>query len=217
MALFISTLVQWVILPLIMLAIFAFCCVIVGTARTPESKVSSWAGLFAGLLIFVVYVVSQLGQIREPDFRSGTLPGMLWTPLGCGLVAGFVFLGFVQAAVPTRLVGLITLTLAASSTSAIFTYTFIDQLRLSVLYWTLGATLGTLVHIVLFPTSVEHIVRHGGPREQPPADDPLQGSPELDFLSQPKSPAPKGSCSADGDALFLHRPAASCEAEVPTT
>ncbi len=190
MATFITVLVQWVVLPLIMFAIFAFCCIIVGTARSPETKISSWAGLFAGLLIFVVYVVSQLGQIREPDFRTAALPGMLWYSLGYGLVAGFVFLGFVQAAVPTRLVGLITLTLAASSTSAIFTYTFIDQLRLSVLYWTLGATLGTLLHIVLFPTSVGHIVRRGPSLAQPMAEEPRESSLEPSFcLRSADSPA----------------------------
>jgi hypothetical protein len=216
MALFISTLVQWVIIPLIMLAIFGFCCVIVGTARTSESRISSWADLFAGLLIFVVYVVSQLGQIREPNFAIASLPGMLWLPMGYGLAAGFVFLGFVQAAVPTRLVGLITLTLAASSTSAIFTYTFVDQLRLSVLYWTLGATLGTLVHIVLFPTSIDHIARRGGSRGLAPTENLLPSSSRLECLSQSNGPAPTGSRPGNDEAPDLNRPAASCQAVVPT-
>ncbi len=209
MATFVSVLVQWVVLPLIMFAIFAFCCIIVGTARSPEAKISSWAGLFAGLLIFVVYVVSQLGQIREPDFRTATLPGMLWYPLGFGLVAGFVFLGFVQAAVPTRLVGLITLTLAASSASAIFTYTFIDQLRLSVLYWTLGATLGTLLHIVLFPTSVGHIVR-GGPSQEPSmAEEPRDSLLGPNFWLRSADSPPKEMIHEDQNEPSMSRPSVS--------
>jgi hypothetical protein len=47
--------------------------------------------------------------------------------------------------------------LAGSSTSAIFTYIFIDSLRVSVLYWTLGTALWILLHIVLFPASIAHI------------------------------------------------------------
>ncbi len=79
-------------------------------------------------------------------------------PLGWGLTTGFVFLWIVRHAVLTRLVGLITLMLAGSSTSAIFTYIFIDSLRVSVLYWTLGTALGILLHIVLFPASIAHIL-----------------------------------------------------------
>jgi hypothetical protein len=68
-------------------------------------------------------------------------------------------LELVRLAEPTRLVGLMTLTLAAASTSALFSYTFIDSARVSVLYWTLGAALGILLHIVIYPASIEHIFR----------------------------------------------------------
>jgi hypothetical protein len=157
MAPVIATTVQWVILPLIMCAIFAFAWIIASSARTAELRVSSWAGFWAGLLSFVIYVVSQLSQIREPNLHYVPLPGMQLLPLGWGLTTGFVFLWIVRHAVPTRLVGLITLMLAGSSTSAIFTYIFIDSLRVSVLYWTLGTALGILLHIVLFPASIAHI------------------------------------------------------------
>jgi len=80
-------------------------------------------------------------------------------PLTGGLVAGFVFLGLVRIAVPTRLVGLITLTLAGTSTSALFTYVFINSLRVSVLYCALGSALGILLHIVLYPASIGPIFR----------------------------------------------------------
>jgi hypothetical protein len=139
------------------LPIFTLAWIIAGSASTAELRVSSWAGFWAGLLSFVIYVVSQLGQIREPNFHYAALPGLQFLPLGWSLTTGFVFLWIVRHAVPTRLVGLITLMLAGSSTSAIFTYIFIDSLRVSVLYWTLGTALGILLHIVLFPTSIAHI------------------------------------------------------------
>jgi hypothetical protein len=165
MPLLISTTVQWIILPLIMIAIFVFAWIIASSARTAELRVSSWAGFWAGLLSFVIYVVSQLAQIREPNFRYAVLPGLQLLPLGWGLTAGFVFLWIVRHAVPTRLVGIITLMLAGSSTSAVFTYIFIDSLRVSVLYWTLGTALGILVHIVLLPTSIAYIPFHLGVRD----------------------------------------------------
>ena len=117
MAAFIATTVQWVILPMIMCAIFAFAWIIACSARTAELRVSSWAGFWAGLLTFVVYVVSQLSQIQEPKLAFAALPGVQFLELGWGLTTGFVFLWVVRHAVPTRLVGLLTLMLASSSTS----------------------------------------------------------------------------------------------------
>jgi hypothetical protein len=211
----ISTIVQWVIVPLIMLAVFAFACVIACSARTPESKVSSWAGFCAGLVTFVVYVVSQLNDIREPDLRSSALPGLLLTPLSLGLGAGFVFLGLVRLAVPTRLVGLITLALAASSTSAVFTYIFIDNLRVSVLYWTLGATLGILLHIVLFPTSVEHIFNPRPGRGRLQADARRDLLPEFVSSSGPRSADAEESGSARNDGVPANLLSDSRESALP--
>ena len=102
MAPIIATTVQWVILPMIMCAIFTFAWIIAGSARTAELRVSSWAGFWAGLLSFVIYVVSQLSQIREPNLHYVALPGLQFLPLGWGLTTGFVFLWIVRHAVPTR-------------------------------------------------------------------------------------------------------------------
>jgi hypothetical protein len=129
----ISTIIEWVILPSIMFALFGFAWLIASTARAAELKVSSWAVLWAGLVTFVIYVVSQLGRIREPNLHFAALPGLMFVPLGWGLGTGFAFLWLVRYILPTRLVGLMTLMLAASSTSAMFTYIFIDSLRVSVL------------------------------------------------------------------------------------
>jgi hypothetical protein len=181
MAPLISATVQWGILPLIMIAIFVFAWIIASSARSAELRVSSWAGFWAGLLSFVIYVVSLLAQIREPNFRYALLPGLQLLPLGWGLTTGFVSLWIVRHAVPTRLVGIITLMLAGSSTSAVFTYIFIDSLRVSVLYWTLGTALGILLHIVLFPTSIAYIFPLGERKDRFLAD--AMRKPMADFLS----------------------------------
>ena len=96
--------------------------------------------------------------------------GLQLLPLRWGLTTGFVFLWIVRHAVPTRLVRIITLMLAGSSTSAVFTYIFIDSLRVSVLYRTLGTVLGIRLHIVLFPTSIAYISPLVERRERFPAD-----------------------------------------------
>ncbi len=202
MTIFIATTVQWVILPLIMFAIFAFAWIIANSARTAELRVSSWAGFWAGLLSFVVYVVSQLNQIREPKLQYADLPGIQLLPFGWGLATGFVFLWFVRHALPTRLVGLITLMLAGTSTSAIFTYIFIDSTRVPVLYWTLGTALGILLHIVLFPSSIVPIFPPGEKKERYLID-AIRNSTE-GFLSS--SGATTSGAVGQGDRFFDSQP-----------
>jgi hypothetical protein len=109
------------------------------------------------LVTFLIYAVSQLEQIDDPDFRVSTLAGLLLTPLFSGLVVGFAFLWLVRVALPTRFVGILTLMLTTSSTSAMFSYVFLSTLRVTVLYWTLGSALGILLHAVLFPESLQHV------------------------------------------------------------
>jgi hypothetical protein len=109
------------------------------------------------LLTFLIYAASQLEQIDDPGFRVATLPGLLVPPLRSGLAAGFTFLWLIRFALPTRLVGILTLMLSASSSAALFSYLFLSELRVSVLYWTLGSALGILLHVVLFPESLRHI------------------------------------------------------------
>lgn len=149
--------VQWVIVPCIMLALFVFAKVIASSVREQQLKVSAKAGLWAGLLVFVIYVVSQLNEIHSPYFDFFRLPGFLTFPTVFGFAIGFAFLWLVKIALPTRLIGLMTLLLSAASASALFSYVFINNLRVVVLYWTLGTALGILLHIVLFPTSVKDI------------------------------------------------------------
>jgi hypothetical protein len=194
MAVFIATTVQWVIQPLIMGALFTFAWIIASTARTGELKVSSWAGFWAGLMTFVIYVVSQLTQIQEPKLQFENLPGMQFLELGWGITTGFVFLWVVRHAVPTRLVGLLTLMLAGSSTSALFTYVFINPARVSVLYWTLGTALGILLHIVLFPTSIAHIF-------------PLAERKDRSLIDALRKPAaPTSGAAGPGEATFHSQP-----------
>lgn len=157
MASVILTIIQWAVVPCIMLALFVFAMIVAGSVKQPELKVSAWAGFWAGLVLFVVYVVGQLNKVREPSFDLSTLPGFLIVPMGLGFVIGFVFLWLVRALVPTRVVGLVTMLLAAASTSALFTYVFISSLRVSVLYWVLGLAFGILLHIVIFPASLRDL------------------------------------------------------------
>ena len=176
----ISTIVQWVIVPLIMLAVFAFACVIACSARTPEVE-----GLVVGRFLCRPRDVRRLRrQPAQPDPRAGL---SLFGTAGAAADAATAWAsardtlswGSSDSPCPRASSGSSHFALAASSTSAVFTYIFIDNLRVSVLYWTLGSTLGILLHIVLFPTSVEHIFNPRPGRGRLQADARRDPLPEL--------------------------------------
>jgi hypothetical protein len=57
---YISIVVYWMVVPVVMLSLFIFASTIAARAPKPESRTSAKAGLWAGLILFIVYVISQL-------------------------------------------------------------------------------------------------------------------------------------------------------------
>ncbi len=154
----ISILVLWVIVPGIMLTMLLFAMIIVARTSQDERRASARAGFGAGLVLFVVYEVSQWQTLREPTFTFSYLPQLDLASAGTGFIIGFLFLWGVRLLAPTRVVGLINLILSAASTSAIYNYIFVESLRSTILFLALGIAFGALLHIVLFPSSIRRIV-----------------------------------------------------------
>jgi hypothetical protein len=140
-----------------MFAILLFATRIVRTTSQHELKVSAKAGLWAGLLLFVVYVISKLPMLREPTFNFRSLPQFDSWPAVVGFAVGFFVLWGVRFSVKTPLVGLVTLVLSAASASALYSYVFLESLRASMLFWALGLAFGTLLHMVFFPKSIGQV------------------------------------------------------------
>ena len=154
---FISVLVYWVAVPAIMLALFVFARKIVLKAPNPESKTSAKAGFWAGLIIFVIFVISQMHNLAQPQFDPLQLAGIAFWPTLFGAILGFTLLFVVGWLLPTPRVGFIVLILAATSTSSFYSYLFISDIRNGILSLTLGVGLGALLHIVVRPTSVREL------------------------------------------------------------
>jgi len=153
----VSNVVYWIAVPGILLAVFVLSISIVSRAEEGSARTSATAGFLAGLVIFVVFVASQMGKIEDPSFTFSNLPRIELAPMGIGLAIGFVFLWGVRFIAPTPVVGLLSLMLAAASTLAVFYYFFVESLRSTMLFLTLGAALGALLHVVFFPDSVRDI------------------------------------------------------------
>ncbi len=152
-----SIILLWIIVPGIMISVLCFSILIVNRTSKPEFKTSARAGLWAGLILFVVFVISQLNALRNPTFNLSNFPTFSLSYMFIGFIIGFPFLWGLKYLVPTRLVGLISLTLAASSSSALFSYIFFESIRSKMVFLALGTALGALLHIVFSPDSIRGI------------------------------------------------------------
>lgn len=149
------------IVPFILLSLLNMARRLAKTARGEDLRVSAWAGFWAGLVIFVILVISLLNQIYMPAVRIEELPSIKMWPLLLGFVSGYCILLACRFAAPTRLIGLITLLLTSTSSSALFSYIFLDYLHAPMLYLTLGLAVGVLVHIAMFPASIKRVFVFG--------------------------------------------------------
>ncbi len=142
----ISMAVHWIILPIILIGLFLYGVVIWHQVSDTDLKAAAGAGFWAGLVLFVIFVVSQLTEIRNPQFD---LKGaIIFNPflIGLGVVSGFGMMFGIRYSVPTRAVGAVVLLLTASSLTALYGYVFIESIRGLVLLLALGVALGTLLY-----------------------------------------------------------------------
>jgi hypothetical protein len=153
----ISTIVYWIVVPIIMFALFVFATNIVSRTPNREAKTSAKAGLWAGLIIFIVFVISQMGSLNSTTFINVGLVDVNFWSVILGTIIGFCLLLGVRFLLPTRQVGFIVLVLAATSTSSLYSYIFIASVRNFALSITLGVGLGALFHIIILPTSVKDL------------------------------------------------------------
>lgn len=151
------TLMPLLVVPLILLALLVFAIVIVRRVKDNEAKMSARAGLGAGLVLFVIYMVSRLSEAGEANLEFANFPEIDFAPLAVGALIGFGLLWSVKRVLPTRYVGISTLLLSAVGTSALYSFIFIEDMRVGVMYAALGGVLGMLMYLMLFPMSTRSL------------------------------------------------------------
>ena len=151
----ISLIVLWGVVPAIFVALLIFAVIIVRRTSYDERKTSARAGFWAGLVLFIGYVISQSHTLKIPASIFRYLPELDLLPAAVGFIVGFLFLWGVRFLLRTRMVGLVSLILSALSTSGLYSYIFIETLRDKILFAALGFAFGALLHIVFFPNSTK--------------------------------------------------------------
>lgn len=124
----ISLIVLWGVIPAILLALLIFSMIIVRRTSYDERRTSARAGFWAGLVLFVGFVISQSHTLKMPASIFRYLPALDLIPAGIGFMIGFLFLWGVRFLLTTRMVGLVSLILSAVSASGLYSYIFIDKI-----------------------------------------------------------------------------------------
>ena len=140
----ISFVFLWVVVPCIMLGWLLY-------ALSKSRTTSSRAGFWAGLVVFVVFVISQLNLVRAPDLSLNQLPQLELLPLAGGALIGFIVLLMVRLVKADALLGIVTLLISAASSIALFSYIFMAGARNGMVYLALGTVFGALLFVVFFP------------------------------------------------------------------
>jgi hypothetical protein len=157
----ISAVVNWGIVPGVLLAVLFFSIIIVRCTSQDDRGTSAKAGFWAGILLMIGFVISRWHTVKSPAFTLKPMPSLNLESAGLGLIMGFLFLWIVRFLLPTRMVGLTSLILSAASTSGLYAYVFVESLRGTILFLALGIAFGALLHIVLLPSSI----RTGNPAD----------------------------------------------------
>ena len=134
---------------------------IVLALKVPQRfRVPAVAGLCAGLVCFVIYVVSSSKGFEAPTVTVMTLPGFHWLPTILGLLLGFGVFSLLEALhLNSGLFGLFILILITSSSVAVYSYFFPSSLRDFTILFALSAAVGVLLHIMLFPKRIRGIMK----------------------------------------------------------
>jgi len=148
--------IHWVVVPAILIVILLYACNLPRKVSDPQIKISGNAGIFAGLIVFIIFVVSQQKQglafsldVPSYDFNFA---GVVVTILG--ILFGFLLGKIVDAIKQYRALGFLVLLIVATTTITIYRYLFFTSERSIVVFASLGVMLGALLHIIWFPEAM---------------------------------------------------------------
>lgn len=154
----IALILFWVFVPGIMLGVVALGKRLASKVENPEMKTSARAGWWAGMVLFVFFFIYQIPKFRLPT--SLVDPSIELSYLGAfiGALVGFIILFGLRALIESRAIGLITMLLSFSGTSALYSYFFIRMHNDVLMSSSLGVAFGALLYVVIFPKKMHELL-----------------------------------------------------------
>ena len=148
---FLQGVIEFVVIPLIMLSGMVIAVVITRTASGAVERVGAYAGLLAGLVLGAGFAMAQLGDSSGGSGLSDGFTVSVWALL-IGLVLGGglpVVLGYVKEV--SSLIGVITLLFSGASSLALFNYVMAGDTRDFIMLLAVSLLFGVLVTLTVKP------------------------------------------------------------------
>lgn len=148
----------WVFVPGIMLGVVVLSKRLAAKVKNSEMKTSARAGWWAGMILFVFFFIYQIPKFKLPN--SLIDPSIELSYLGAlsGAFVGFIILFGLKTLIESRAIGLITMLLSFSGTSALYSYFFIRMHNDILMSSSLGVAFGALLYIVVFPKKMHNLL-----------------------------------------------------------
>ncbi len=148
---YVMAVIEWAVVPLVLAAILIYSLFFIPEERAhPRVKTSAQAGKWAGLVVFVIYVISLRNRAAAFSFEPPNYQFVLWPTVFAGF-AGFAASGLFDLIRSTRFIGFLVLALVSAASISIYSYLFVRAARNDLVFILLGFVLGALLFEILFP------------------------------------------------------------------
>lgn len=150
----------WIVIPIILLGLFAFGISLERSRKKPQARRSARAGYWAGMLLFVMFVIYEGRDFHSYPRTSLGAYLNLWAVL-VSAASGFALLRVAHRYVNHLVISFIIMALISSSLSGLVAYLFMEDFRQWIVSGTLGFSLGALLLVMISPQSIEEIYETG--------------------------------------------------------
>jgi hypothetical protein len=137
--------IEWGLVPLVLVILWFYAFFLLPEeGPTAEAKTAARHARWAALVIFVLFVISRKGA---PDTLTLNIPNydFHWLLTLSGMVLGFFASLIISFLRYLRVISLVVLVLVASMSIALYSYFFVLDARVGILFLALGFALGTLL------------------------------------------------------------------------
>ena len=137
--------IEWGLVPLVLFILWVYAFFLLpAEGPTAEAKAAARHARWAGLVIFVLFVISRK---ERKDILTLYIPSYAfnWWLTFLGTALGFFASLLIELLRYSRIISFVVLVLVASMSIALYSYFFILGARVEILFLALGFALGTLL------------------------------------------------------------------------
>jgi hypothetical protein len=147
--------IEWGIVPLILVGLLALFLVYTPEKNTPKKILTSNAsGKVAGLLVFALFILSQKSRALSFSLKMPPYDFNI-SIIVMAVASGFIVSSLFHLVKNKIYIGVYTLVAIASASIAIYVYLFIENMRGTLIFVTIGVMLGALLYTIFFPNQAK--------------------------------------------------------------